>query len=134
MRREASSTAISCSTGRSPKQGRYPPIDPLASVSRLAPKAWRGDEQKLVSRLKALIHRYEETSDLRLIGGYRPGSDPDLDMAVKQVPVIYEVLKQAPGEGPAADAFDDLARAMKAAAGIAEPPGQGGNNAREKER
>ncbi len=108
------------------EEGRYPPIDPLASISRLAPKAWRGDEQKLVSRLKALIHRYEETSDLRLIGGYRPGSDPDLDMAVKQVPVIYEVLKQTPGEGPAADAFDDLAQAMKAAAGIVEPQGASG--------
>ena len=109
------------------EEGRYPPIDPLASVSRLAPKAWRGDEQKLVLRLKALIHRFEETSDLRLIGGYRPGNDPDLDMAVRQVPVIYETLKQAPGDGPAADAFDDLAQAMKAAAGIADPQARGGN-------
>lgn len=103
------------------EEGRYPPIDPLASISRLARKAWRGDEEKLVGKLKALIHRFEETRDLRLIGGYRPGSDPDLDMAIKQVPVIYEILKQKPGERPAADAFDDLASAMKAAAGI--PPG-----------
>lgn len=69
-----------------------------------------------MARLKALIHRFEETRDLRLIGGYRPGGDPDLDMAIKQVPVIYDVLTQTAGERPAQDAFADLANALKAAA------------------
>jgi flagellum-specific ATP synthase len=98
------------------EEGRYPPIDPLASISRLARKVWTPDEEKLVSRLKSLIHRYEETRDLRLIGGYRPGADPDLDMAVKQVPPIYDVLKQTPGERPSRDAFADMAVALKNAA------------------
>src|SRR5690606_26445413 len=98
------------------EEGRYPPINPLASISRLARKAWTEDQEKLVSRLKSLIHRYEETRDLRLIGGYRPGSDPDLDMAIKQVPIIYEVLKQSPGEQPSADAYADLATALRNAA------------------
>jgi flagellum-specific ATP synthase len=98
------------------EEGRYPPINPLASVSRLARKAWTPEEEKLVGRLKALVHRYEETKDLRLIGGYRQGSDPDLDIAVKQVPVIYDILKQTPGEKPAKDSFADLATALKAAA------------------
>jgi flagellum-specific ATP synthase len=98
------------------EEGRYPPINPLTSVSRLARKAWAGDEEKLVGRLKALMHRFEETRDLRLIGGYRQGADPDLDIAVKQVPVIYEILKQTPGERPARDSFADLANALKAAA------------------
>jgi flagellum-specific ATP synthase len=100
------------------EEGRYPPIDPLASISRLARKAWTPDQEKLVSRLKALIHRFEETRDLRLIGGYRQGADPDLDMAVKQVPIIYDVLKQSPGDRESLDAFADLAGALKAAAGI----------------
>ncbi|WP_099863961.1 flagellar protein export ATPase FliI [Pararhizobium haloflavum] len=100
------------------EEGRYPPIDPMASISRLARKAWAGDEEKLVSRLRALIHRFEETKDLRLIGGYKPGLDAEMDMAVKQVPVIYEVLRQMPDAPLAADAFDDLAREMKKAAGI----------------
>jgi flagellum-specific ATP synthase len=103
------------------EEGRYPPIDPLASISRLARKAWAGDEEKLVTRLKALIHRFEETRDLRLIGGYRPGTDADMDMAVKQVPVVYEVLRQGPDDPPAADAFDDLAHEMKKAAGLIQP-------------
>lgn len=104
-------------------EGRYPPINPLTSISRLARKAWTGDQEKLVSRLKTLVHRFEETRDLRLIGGYRPGSDADLDMAIKQVPVIYEVLKQTPGEKPAADAYADLANALKAALGGNQPAG-----------
>ncbi len=103
-------------------EGRYPPVNPLTSISRLARKAWQGDEEKLTLRLKALIHKYEETSDLRLIGGYRPGTDAELDMAVKQAPVIYEVLRQRPDDPPSPDAFSELAEAMKAAAGIA--PGQ----------
>lgn len=98
------------------EEGRYPPINPLASISRLARKAWTPDQEKLVSRLKSLIHKYEETSDLRLIGGYRPGSDADVDMAVKQVPVIYEMLKQSPGDKPSPDAFADLAVALRNAA------------------
>ncbi|WP_149738414.1 flagellar protein export ATPase FliI [Rhizobium sp. RU20A] len=103
------------------EEGRYPPINPLASISRLARKAWTPDQEKLVARLKALIHRFEETRDLRLIGGYRPGADPDLDMAIKQVPVMYEVLKQTPGDRPAFDAFTDLATALKAAANGGQP-------------
>ncbi|MET0747458.1 MAG: flagellum-specific ATP synthase FliI, partial [Rhizobium sp.] len=51
--------------------------------------------------------------DLRLIGGYRPGSDPDVDMAIKQVPIIYDVLKQLPTDRPTVDAFTDLATALK---------------------
>lgn len=95
------------------EEGRYPPVNPLSSISRLARKAWTPDQEKLVRRLKSLIHRFEETRDLRLIGGYRPGSDPDLDMAIKQVPIIYEVLKQSPGDKPTNDAFADLANGLK---------------------
>ena len=51
-------------------EGRYPPINPLTSISRLARKAWTSEQEKLVSRLKALIHRFEETRDLRLIGDF----------------------------------------------------------------
>jgi flagellum-specific ATP synthase len=50
---------------------------------------------------------------LRLIGGYRAGSDPDVDMAIKQVPIIYDVLKQLPTDRPSADSFTDLATALK---------------------
>jgi flagellum-specific ATP synthase len=94
-------------------EGRYPPINPLSSISRLARKAWTPDQERLVMRLKSLMHRFEETRDLRLIGGYRPGTDADLDMAVKQVPAIYETLKQTPADKPVVDAYAELAIALR---------------------
>lgn len=95
------------------EQGRYPPVNPLASVSRLAPKAWREEERVLVTRLKAMISRFEDTRDIRLLGAYQAGTDPELDHAVRQVPWIYEALMQAPHDPPSADPFADIARHLK---------------------
>ncbi|PWK71634.1 flagellar protein export ATPase FliI [Aminobacter sp. AP02] len=96
------------------EQGRYPPVNPLASISRLAGKAWTPEQRQLVSKLKALISRFEDTRDIRLLGAYQPGADADLDLAVRQVPVIYEALGQSPADGPSLDPFSDLARHLKA--------------------
>jgi flagellum-specific ATP synthase len=95
------------------EQGRYPPVNPLASISRLAPKAWTDDQHVLVTRLKAMISRFEDTRDIRLLGAYQPGADPELDMAVRQVPLIYEALMQTPKDKLSVDAFGDLARHLK---------------------
>lgn len=96
------------------EQGRYPAVDPLASISRLAGKAWSGDERFLVSKLKSMIARFEDTRDIRLLGAYQPGSDAELDAAVRQVPVIYEAMNQSPRDPPSAEPFADLARHLKA--------------------
>jgi flagellum-specific ATP synthase len=106
------------------EEGRYPPVNPLASISRLAPKAWADDERTLVTRLRAMIARFEDTRDIRLLGAYQPGVDADLDIAVRQVPLIYEVLAQSPGDGASYDAFADLARHLKSREkpnGVAQP-------------
>ncbi len=95
------------------EQGRYPPVDPLASISRLSSKAWSPDERKLVAMLKALIARFEDTRDIRLLGGYQPGADPELDQAVRQVPLVYAALAQSPHDGPSKDPFADLAAGLK---------------------
>ena len=95
------------------ESGRYPAVDPLASLSRLAPKVWNPDERTLVMRLKSMIARFEETRDIRLLGGYVPGADPELDGAVRQVPLIYEALVQNPDDPPSREAFLDLARFLK---------------------
>jgi len=97
------------------EQGRYPAMNVLASVSRLARNAWTSEQENLVLMLRALIARYEDTRDLRLLGGYRPGMDEELDRAVEWVPRIYDVLKQSPGEEAARDAFSVLAEALRAA-------------------
>lgn len=82
--------------------GRFPAIDILRSISRLAPRAWTPAEAKLAADCRRLIALYEDTRDLRMLGDYRPGSDPALDHAVKVVPDLYRLLAQAPGESAVA--------------------------------
>ena len=95
------------------EQGRYPAIDLLGSISRLSGEVWTGDQRELVRKLKSMMARFEETRDLRLMGGYRAGSDPDLDQAVSLVPRIYEALRQEPGQPPSRDAFLELAQSLR---------------------
>ncbi len=94
--------------------GRYPSLDPLASLSRLADRAFRPDELELARRLKSLIARYEDTRDLRLLGGGKPGSDPDLDRAVEIVPRLYDAMAQPPTAPKSEDAFAELAALLAA--------------------
>jgi flagellum-specific ATP synthase len=96
------------------EQGRYPPVNPLSSISRLASKAWSAEQRALVTRLKSMISRFEDTRDIRLLGAYQPGADAELDMAVRQVPLIYEALTQTPADRPSPDPFADLARHLRA--------------------
>jgi flagellum-specific ATP synthase len=95
------------------EQGRYPPVNPLASISRLAGKAWSDEQKGLVMRLRAMISRFEDTRDIRLLGAYQPGADAELDIAVRQVPQLYEAMSQSPKDRPSRDPFGDLARHLK---------------------
>jgi flagellum-specific ATP synthase len=94
-------------------QGRYPAIDLLGSISRLSGEVWTGDQRELVRKLRSMMARFEETRDLRLMGGYRAGSDPDLDQAVTLVPRIYVALRQEPDQPPSRDAFLELAQSLR---------------------
>ena len=83
--------------------------------------------------LREMIAQFEDTRDLRLMGGYQAGTDPGLDRAVQFVPRIYETLRQTPEEPLSTDAFQDIARALSAEAAesaggnravrVAPPPG-----------
>lgn len=97
---------------RTAEQGRYPAIDVLASISRLAARLWTAEERDLATRLRSLVARYEDTRDLRLMGAWQAGGDPDLDQAVALVPALYEVLRQDVSAPPAADAMRDIADAL----------------------
>ena len=95
------------------EQGRYPPVNPLSSISRLADKAWSAEQRMLVTKLKSMIARFEDTRDIRLLGAYQTGADTELDIAVRQVPLIYEALTQSPRDRASTDPFADLARHLK---------------------
>lgn len=89
-------------------QGRFPAINVLGSISRLADMSWTSQQKTLVTRLKALIARYEDSRDVRMMGGYTPGHDADLDLAIDLVPKVYDALIQSPGNPLSQDAFSDL--------------------------
>nr|WP_245195760.1 FliI/YscN family ATPase [Aureimonas populi] len=101
------------------EEGRFPAIDVLKSISRLAELGWSGGERDLVSKLKAMIARFEDTRDLRLLGGYHRGADAGLDQAVDLVPHLYSAISQSPADTVPADAFEDLSRMLKAGMGVA---------------
>ncbi|RFC64097.1 flagellar protein export ATPase FliI [Fulvimarina endophytica] len=104
------------------EQGRFPAVDYLKSISRLADKAWHGSERELVTRLRAMTSRFEDTRDLRLLGGYQRGSDTTLDQAVDLVPHIYEFLTQRPGQAVHEKPFDALSAALKQALSAKSQP------------
>jgi len=94
-------------------EGRYPAVNILSSVSRLAHPVWTHEQRKLVANLRSLIARYEETRELRLMGGYTPGADSVLDKAIKSVPRIYEAMTQSPDAPQCEDPFIDLAASLR---------------------
>jgi flagellum-specific ATP synthase len=93
-------------------QGRYPAVNVLTSVSRLANAVWTAEQRKLVMMLRAMIAHFEDTRDLRLMGGYQKGSDAELDRAIEIVPKLYEALKQTLTDPQSADPFQEIARAL----------------------
>jgi len=94
--------------------GRYPAIDLLASISRLADTAWTVEQRTAVAELRKLVARFEETRDLRALGGYVAGNDEELDRAVALVPKLYRCLTQRADDPPARDAFNAIAQALRA--------------------
>jgi flagellum-specific ATP synthase len=91
--------------------GRYPAVDILGSLSRLYHKALSPAEQAMAQTVRAMIARYEESRDLRALGGYTAGQDPTLDKAIDVVPKIYAVLGQSPASASQGDAIAMIARA-----------------------
>lgn len=94
-------------------QGRFPAVDILGSISRLAQHNWTAEQAKLATSLRGLVSRFEETRDLRMIGAYQAGSDPLIDQAVNLVPLIYEAMQQSPASPLANDPYSDLAAALR---------------------
>jgi flagellum-specific ATP synthase len=97
-------------------QGRFPAVDLLQSISRLQQKAHTPEQAKIAADLRKLVHRYEDSRDLRALGGYQPGKDADMDRALNIVPKLYGSLTQTPADGPSPDAFATVAQALQSPA------------------
>ena len=94
-------------------RGQFPAINLQTSISRLAQHVWTPEQGKLVLQLKGMIARYEDSRDLRSLGGYQRGTDADLDQAVDLVPKVYGALVQGPADAQSTDPFRELANALQ---------------------
>jgi flagellum-specific ATP synthase len=64
-------------------EGWYPPIELLDSISRLMPSVTQAAHRENAALLRKLLAVYARSEDLVRIGAYKPGSDLDLDRALR---------------------------------------------------
>lgn len=93
-------------------QGRLPAVDLLSSLSRLSQRVWSADQAKVISELRKLVDRFEDSRDLRAMGGHVAGADAELDRAVEVVPKLYRLLSQSPSEPRSVDGFAEIAKGL----------------------
>ena len=96
IRLGAFSMGISSSTGRSRIRAAFPPSTFSVPFQGLLSASGRRSSARV--RSQGVIAKYEETRDIRLMGGYKAGNDPELDRAIRIVPSLYQYLSQAPDE------------------------------------
>src|SRR5246500_3047361 len=75
-------------------EGWYPPIDVLDSISRLMPAVTETGHREQAALIRRLMAVYARSEDLVRIGAYKPGSDPDLDRALRARNVIRAFMTQ----------------------------------------
>ena len=76
------------------QMGIYPAIDVPLSVSRVMNDIADGAQIEAAQKFRRLVSLYLENRDLILMGGYTPGQDPDLDLAVGIWPQLMELIQQ----------------------------------------
>ena len=79
-------------------EGWYPPIQILDSISRLMPAVITPEHKQAASDLRRMLAIYARSEDLVRIGAYKPGSDPDLDRALRSRPALRAYLEQNANE------------------------------------
>ncbi len=82
------------------QQGHYPPIDVLASLSRVMPNIAAPEHLQAANRLRQLLAAYRDAEDLIAIGAYQQGANPLVDEAVARLGAIRAFLQQSRNEHP----------------------------------
>jgi flagellum-specific ATP synthase len=75
-------------------EGWYPPIELLDSISRLMPAVTQPAHREQAGLLRKLLAVYARSEDLVRIGAYKPGSDPDLDRALRSRDAMRAFMTQ----------------------------------------
>ena len=78
--------------------GVYPAVDVPSSVSRVMNDIVGADHQQASRKFRRLVSLYLENRDLLLMGGYSPGQDAELDLAVSLWPELMNYIQQPENE------------------------------------
>lgn len=73
----------------------YPPIDVLASASRVMTDVASEEHLKVASRFKEVLATYRQSEDLINIGAYKKGSNSGIDYAVDHIDAMQLFMKQS---------------------------------------
>lgn len=93
--------------------GRYPAVDALASVSRLASKVLTPAHAALAADARKALAAAEAVRDLVEVGAYVSGTNPEADKGLAVFPALVEFCRQDTDEVSAFGAtFDALSRAL----------------------
>jgi flagellar biosynthesis/type III secretory pathway ATPase len=76
------------------QRGHFPPIDVVASASRLMGRVIDARHAEAAARVRARLAIFEEHRDLITLGAYQAGRDRALDAAVAAYPAIERILRQ----------------------------------------
>jgi len=96
--------------------GHYPPVDIIASASRVLSRVVSPDHLAAIHKARALLSKYDEIDLLLKIGEYSKGADPEADEAVDRKPLLDAFLRQ---DVNALSSFDETVAALKEAVGHA---------------
>jgi len=73
----------------------YPPIDIMASASRVMNDVTSSDHQGLAGKFKETMATYRQSEDLINIGAYKDGSNHNIDYAISKIEGMMAYLKQS---------------------------------------
>lgn len=75
-------------------RGHWPAVDVLPSLSRVMNNIVDQKHKEAATKVRSLLAAYEKNRDLILLGAYKPGTDKQVDLAIKKLPQINAFLQQ----------------------------------------
>jgi len=105
--------------------GHFPSIDVLESISRVERAVLAPDRLALAAVTRRLLAAFRDARELIEVGAYAPGSDPDVDLAIRLRPELDAFARQRPDEVVPADAAWGHLGAVLASGGLTGGPGRG---------
>jgi len=75
-------------------RNHYPAVDVLESISRCMIDVASEEHQSLAGRIRTVLATYRDAEDLVNIGAYAPGSNREIDEALRLMPSLRRFLRQ----------------------------------------